>query len=96
MLIVEDVAHGHQWELMSLSHLLATITNVNLCNFKQDHLIWKLEKEWVLSVKSLYKCLLASFCDMKLGMPFIWLGIAPPKVENLIWLISHGRLYSKY
>lgn len=63
---------------------LAIISNVNLCNFKQDHLIWKLEKEWVVSVKSLYKCLLASFCDMKLGMPFIWLGIAPPKVENLI------------
>lgn len=64
--------------------------------WKCDRLIWKLENNGIFSIKSLYKCLLSSPCDLNLGMPFFcgWYCTAE-KVENLIWLINHDRLCCK-
>lgn len=63
--------------------------------WKYDRLIWKPENNGIFSFKSFYKCLLFSSCDLNLGMPFLWSGIALLKVENLIWLINHDRLCCK-
>lgn len=84
-----------EWELQLFAQLLTVINAINLYNHKEDRLIWEPNKKGLFSIKSLYKCLLASSSEMGQLMPFIWLCLAPPKVETLVWLINHGRLCTK-
>lgn len=58
-------------------------------------LIWEPERNGTFSAKSLHKCLISSSFEMSSDMSFVWLKIAPPKVETLVWLINCDRVCTK-
>lgn len=81
--------------LQLLEQMLEMISNINLCNLKNDSMVWEPERNGIFTVKYWYKCLLSSSYEMGSGMSFVWLDVAPPKVETLVWLINRARLCLK-
>ncbi|CAM8878686.1 unnamed protein product [Rhodiola kirilowii] len=88
----------YQWEEVKKDELLRTLCHVQLKNEEEDHIVWTHSEDGRFRVNSLLKAAL----EIKRAknkwdtMSFqVWSGLAPPKVELLVWRIYHESLPTK-
>ncbi|KAL9672015.1 hypothetical protein QQ045_009589 [Rhodiola kirilowii] len=88
----------YQWEEMLRSELLEGLRHLQLKEEEDDRVVWAFTSDGRFSSNSLLKAATSIKCKKKgwEALPSqLWLGIAPPKVEMLIWRIFIDSLPSK-
>ncbi|KAJ9189545.1 hypothetical protein P3X46_000825, partial [Hevea brasiliensis] len=71
------------------------LNSIHLCRSKDDRLIWMPNSNGQFTVNSLYKRLLQATSSDGFNLPIFWKGLAPTKVELLVWLASQSKLQDR-
>ena len=74
------------------------LDQVILNNEQTDHVWWSYQSNGCFSVKSFRKKIYEDKAEGVLNVESwkkIWSGLAPPKVELLLWFVIRGRLSTK-
>ncbi|OMO71257.1 reverse transcriptase [Corchorus capsularis] len=83
------------WENFQWVGLIALLDNVTLSHEFKDKLIWKHSSSGLYSVKEFYKFVCYQNNSPDPIWRKIWLELAPPKVEMLLWQSIRGRIAVK-
>ncbi|KAL9683236.1 hypothetical protein QQ045_015055 [Rhodiola kirilowii] len=88
----------YQWEELNKLELLEGLKHIQLKEHENDKMVWSYSPDGIFSTNSLMKAAMSIRGQKKkwVEVPFqLWSGLAPPKVELLIWRIYLDSLPSK-
>ena len=80
----------HQWDELHL-----VLKDFTLIDEMEDRLIWKSSPSGFYTSSSFCKALMSQSYEIIEEWKFIWAGLAPPKVEFLVWQIMKNRMAVK-
>ena len=84
----------NDWEVEAVERLLSTLQGKRLAASLEDRVVWKVSKNGIFSVKSLYNSLNPSY-----AVPFpwsiIWSPCVPTKVGFFAWEASWGKVLTQ-
>ncbi|KAL9680850.1 hypothetical protein QQ045_012630 [Rhodiola kirilowii] len=90
--------HLYQWEEVLKTELLEGLSHLQVKEGVGDRVVWTYSSDGRFSTNSLIRAAMTIKCKKKgwEHMPTqLWLGIAPPKIEMLMWRIFLDSLPSK-
>ncbi|XWS13282.1 hypothetical protein CRYUN_Cryun36dG0024100 [Craigia yunnanensis] len=85
------------WEIQQWNDLCSILKESAVCHNLKDPLIWKGSTSGLYSVKKYCKSM-TNFYSMNMDSniwKFVWMGLAPPKVEIFCWQMIRGRITVK-